>query len=92
VLDLPIPPARWALARLSSDAMSTSFAVAVGHFRVARDALPEHAEARGTRGSGVEYVRDIAHHLRASGIDDPVTIDPGPFVAASAAPMSAFLD
>jgi cation transport protein ChaC len=29
-------------------------------------------KARGTRGSGMEYVRDVHHHLRASGIDDPV--------------------
>ena len=32
-------------------------------------------KARGTRGSGVEYVRDIAHHLRVSGIDDPAVRD-----------------
>jgi len=32
-------------------------------------------KARGTRGSGVEYVRDIAHQLQASGIDDPVVRD-----------------
>ena len=26
-------------------------------------------KARGTRGSGADYIRDIAHHLRVSGID-----------------------
>jgi glutathione-specific gamma-glutamylcyclotransferase len=32
-------------------------------------------KARGTRGSGIEYVQDIQHHLHASGIDDSVVTD-----------------
>ena len=32
-------------------------------------------KARGTSGSCVDYVRDIANHLRASGINDPVVED-----------------
>lgn len=44
-------------------------------FKSLRELAQLAIQAHGTRGNGVDYVRDIARHLEAAGIEDTVVMD-----------------